>query len=995
MKRERFGCDNGQGQQLSMQDNQKVLAQARVWTRNHFLSRNPRVTKRDRLLAFESHHSLVRVGLLLFLSFGLKALSAGAAQRQPLPDHDLVHGDGTSSEWIDFRNEGTYIGIFSQRAAEVSTIITTMSSARSVSLEVFLPGMWILDFLMADNNIYSSLIVPGGGTFEIGKPDIPIFGRWVLVPNGTDLSLSVIPGEPIVFDNIDVPPVQLPELDFPGAASPKFTKDEAVYSLNAEYPGLFVETEPVKNIRGQDCTIVWLYPYQYNPVTRQLNVYKDLVVDIEFDGKIQQSPKHLKSGDFEKMFKRLAVNAEIVLSVQRQLGEQPNPFEGSRIDGSQMPLNGMENGFEGLESLMIICDPAFESAAKTLAAWKRLCGLPTYVVTTDVTGVTVDQIEDYIDNCQSWSLPPSYLLLLGDAEFIPCFYRLTHYADIWTSINGGLMQGKVASDRYYSDTNDDGVADLYIGRLPVDTLAKAQIAVNRIIDYERTPPLNSEFYETFATVAYFQDDDKNGYEDRRFVKTSEDIYQFLTELGYHGQRIYHADDAVNPTNWSTDIIFENDRGGGQPLSSVLRKPNFLWNGDTKDILDVINNGSFLMTYRGHGFRIMRLLGSTSGSYGGWAHPSFTEDNAGALHNGSLVPMVWSPTCMAGWFDNETDDARYDWYHPDGSIKYMLYTHRYDECLCEELILNPAGGAIGVIGSTRTSPSICNDRLAWGWMDAIWPNFISSFGDVDSLCRMGPIFEYGKNYLLQKYPYQTGDYVKTVIDEYVLFGDPSMEIRTTVPDDLKVTHPASIITDQVINLTVTVEIDGIVLPHARVTVSNPSIPEDYWTGLTDASGRVTFFGLKTHQSGDYYIVVTAKNCRPFEGLIISVGSRTSPDNQDERPSGVNDPNNRDCFPFSDPAYETWEKVGKPASWCNPFQRFGDANGQTEGEQKYRVWFNDLDILTKHWGKTSGDPAYNPCADFDHDGRIGPNDLEILIANWKKTDAELLGGRSRRK
>ena len=505
------------------------------------------------------------------------------------------------------------------------------------------------------------------------------------------------------------------------------------------------------------------------------------------------------------------------------------------------------------------------------------------------------------------------------------------------------------------------------------------IAVNRIIDYERTPPLNNEFYENFATVAHFQDNDENGYEDRRFVKTSEDIYQFLTEQAYNGQRIYHADDVVDPTHWSTDFVFENDGGGGQPLSSLLRKPSFLWNGDTQDIADVINNGSFLVNYRGHGFRIMRLLGSNHRSFGGWSDPSFTEQDARALRNGSLVPMVWSPTCMAGWFDNETDDRRYHWYNPDGTIAYVLYTHSNDECLCEELILNPNGGAIGVIGSTRESFSGYNDRLVWGWMDAIWPNFINSYGDSDSLRRMGPVFEYGKAYLLQEYPYLLDDYLKTTIDEYVLFGDPSMEIRTAVPDDLKVIHPASISTNQVIDVTVTVEIDGIVLPGARVTVSNPSVPEDYWTGLTDASGRITFFGLKTHRSGDYYIVVTANNCRPYEGLITSDGGVDS----------------NDCFPRSDPAYETWEKVGKPDSWCNPFQRYGDADGQTEGKQKYRVWFNDLDILTKHWEKTSDDPPYNPSADFDHDGRIGPNDLDVLVANWKKTDAELLSSSSRRK
>ena len=47
-------------------------------------------------------------------------------------------------------------------------------------------------------------------------------------------------------------------------------------------------------------------------------------------------------------------------------------------------------------------------------------------------------------------------------------------------------------------TNEDGVADLLVGRLPVDTPAEAQTAVERIIRYERTPKFNRKLRPTLG-----------------------------------------------------------------------------------------------------------------------------------------------------------------------------------------------------------------------------------------------------------------------------------------------------------------------------------------------------------------------------------------------------------------------------------------------------------------------------------------------------------------
>jgi hypothetical protein len=49
------------------------------------------------------------------------------------------------------------------------------------------------------------------------------------------------------------------------------------------------------------------------------------------------------------------------------------------------------------------------------------------------------------------------------------------------------------------------------------------------------------------------------------------------------------------------------------------------------------------------------------------------------------------------------------------------------------------------------------------------------------------------------------------------------------------------------------------------------PDDYWTGLTNTSGQVTFAGVTTSQWGDYNVVVTIHNHIPYEGIIASAAS----------------------------------------------------------------------------------------------------------------------------
>ena len=100
-------------------------------------------------------------------------------------------------------------------------------------------------------------------------------------------------------------------------------------------------------------------------------------------------------------------------------------------------------------------------------------------------------------------------------------------------------------------------------------------------------------------------------------------------------------------------------------------------------------------------------------------------------------------------------------------------------------------------------------------------------------------------------------------------------------------------------------------------------------------------------------------------------------------------------YTGPHMDEWLAVGSPDCWAasiNPRQCHGDADGLSQGKQKYWVSTNDLDILIAAWNKPLESLSDNQiCTDFDNLSqgkqkyRVSTNDLDILIANWQLADS----------
>jgi hypothetical protein len=376
------------------------------------------------------------------------------------------------------------------------------------------------------------------------------------------------------------------------------------------------------------------------------------------------------------------------------------------------------------EEMLVITNPATLAAATQLSTARNAAGLLTRVVQTGAgagqIGTTTAAIQTYIRGqlTRFGCIHPSYVTIIGDDELVPTF----------TATPGGIP-----SDLQYSMKNDtDELPDVAVGRIVGNDLAQVTAAVTKIINYETTAPTGS--FLTKATVAaQFQDTDEagevnDGQEDRTFIQFAETVRNGLAARGVTVDRIYADNPSTNPLRF-------ND---GTNLPASLQKPTFAWDGDGADVTAAWNEGRFLMIHRDHGWS------------DGWGDPFYTTTDVDALSNGSLLPVVMSINCASAAYD--TDETSF----------------------VQNALVKADGGAVGVFGDTRNSPSWHNSQLGLGMVDALLPSVLPSEGPATKQ-RMGDALINGKLRLAGLSPPGSDGNTRNELYLWHYFGDPSMQM----------------------------------------------------------------------------------------------------------------------------------------------------------------------------------------------------------------------------
>jgi hypothetical protein len=656
-----------------------------------------------------------------------------------------------------------------------------------------------------EHGIFTLLNIPDSGlTGEPGKPQLPYINLMYAVPT-TPVSLEILEAHTAKSHPIGrLYPAQQPNIDGYTGEDAQFIIDENFYELDITYPTNIVEINQEGKIRDIPFIKIRFNPVQYNPKKEIATLYDEITIKISWTECEPLIVEHnFKQTPFYTFYENVFINWHDFSENTIVVESEPDLGWGAKA---------------GCEYL-IITHPTFATAAQELADWKYNKGILTRVKSTAKTGDTAKDIRQYIQAAyDTWDSKPSYILLVGDAEHVPTNYLYEHPND----------GSNTASDLWYATVDgSDYYPDIFIGRISVDTIDQADTIVQKILTYEKTPPTLSDFYENFAVAAYFQDDEPNGYETRRFVRTSEEIRDYLLSEGYNGERIYYTEPYINPTHYNNGIY-----GNGEPLPPELLRPTFAWDGDHVDISNAINQGLLILNHRDHGFTH------------GWGDPYYDIDHIANLVNGELLPIVFSINCGTGRFDTE-----------DG------------ESFCEEFTRKNNGGSIGAFGATRVSYSGYNDFLCRGFYDAIWPDFDTAIGGNTPLYTMGQVLNYGKSYMADTWS-DPGDYERVTFEMFHWFGDPTMEIWTDVPQTMVVDHPSEINDSDAVTVTVHDSFENPI-GGALVCISHD---RRYGTGLTDSNG-VANFELTSPISmptsiieEEASLVVTAHDYLPYETTI---------------------------------------------------------------------------------------------------------------------------------
>ncbi len=255
--------------------------------------------------------------------------------------------------------------------------------------------------------------------------------------------------------------------------------------------------------------------------------------------------------------------------------------------------------------LVIISHRSLKTQADTWLDYRRSQGMSGEVV--DIEDIydefnygvlNADCIRDFLFYAKNnWQTVPKYVLIIGDATYDPRNY-FGNGGNLVPTRLVDTVYSEVGSDDTLADFNNDGLAEIAVGRIPARDAATVTLALNKVTTFEQTVG------QGLSRGALFASDLPDGYD-------------------FEGSSIRLSDQLPS----SVPKTFVNR---GQPNSGTL-------------LLNGLNTGKFLVNYSGHG------------NVGVWAAGAFFGNTQAAqLTNGGNQTIFTMLTCLNGYFIQPSD-----------------------------------------------------------------------------------------------------------------------------------------------------------------------------------------------------------------------------------------------------------------------------------------------------------------------------------------------------
>ncbi|MFH1120447.1 MAG: C25 family cysteine peptidase [Bacteroidota bacterium] len=590
-----------------------------------------------------------------------------------------------------------------------------------------------MEELMVEGEEMKDIALPGSFLFNNeGAPDLPGNGKLIAIPQGSVPVLEIISLRKEVIKDLQIAPA--PRIPRDDENVPlQYSRDMQIYSRDAFYPAEPVILSNSMQIRGMDAIMVGITPFQYNPVTKELIVYRDLKVRITFKGGNGHfGDDRLRSRWWDPILEDALLN-------RNSLPE---------IDYNRNITKNGPSEDAGAEYLIITPDGAsFIQWADSIKKFRTEQGISTLVRTlTQVGGNTTTAIEAYINNAyNTWTTPPAAVLLLGD-----------YGTDAGSTVVSPIYDSYCVSDNIYGDVDGDHLPEITMARITANNATQLQVMVSKFLNYERNPPTSADFYDHPITALGWQTE-------RWFQICSETVGGFWkNELGKNPVRInaiYGGNPTSDPWSTATNTTTVVNYFGPSGLGYIPSTPQSMggWSGgNAAGINTAINNGAFMLQHRDHGMET------------GWGEPGYVSSDIDGLVNTDLT-YIMSINCLTG---------KYNYSSECFAEKFHRYTYGGNNA-----------GALGIMAASEVSYSFVNDTYVWGMYDNMWPQFMPAEGTSPESRGVMPAFgnAAGKIFLNQSgWPYNTDNKEVT----YNLFhhhGDAFLTVYSEVPQNLNVTH----------------------------------------------------------------------------------------------------------------------------------------------------------------------------------------------------------------
>jgi uncharacterized membrane protein len=505
------------------------------------------------------------------------------------------------------------------------------------------------------------------------------------------------------------------------------------------------------------------------------NYYTGMGLSPVTDERVEFLIIHIFPARYNPILKQIdyITSGELEVTIQepeQEQEDQPDP-------STRASSNSDNNNRATTHDMVVICPSTFKAELNDFVKHKTNTGVDSVIITLDDinsgTYFTVqgrDQAEKmkyFIYNAiQSWDI--KYVLLVGDAERVPT--RITHVEE------SGLNDNE-ASDLYFADVFASGSmfcdwdydSDDRFGEYSGGNVDKADLFPD--IHIGRFPASTASEVSTLV--------DK--------TKTYE-----ITAIG----KPFYKKTVLNGLD-----TFSGGTPEGEYLSDHIAK-NYLQDFDNTKLYESTNTltKQNIKNYWSNGAGYVSF--SDHGLHSSWGSNHISSADVSTLTNGYELSFVNYDACLTGEFDQGSSD-----------------------CIAEQTILNPNGGGVAVVASSR---------IAYGSWGRSHINSVSGYLNVRLYHNMkheteiaGALLTLAKTDYMRNIGSGSATHFKTVV-EYNYFGDPSLLLGglPTAIYNLKCEDNTSDITPgQAAEYRIQVENTDIQTRQIILTTSNPPLK---WT-----------------------------------------------------------------------------------------------------------------------------------------------------------------------